>query len=174
MSVNLPNKLTLMRIALVPVCLILLFAGLDILAALVFAVASITDFVDGYLARRDHLVTNFGKFADPIADKILTMTMMILMAAKGYLPVWLPIIVAVRELAVDGLRLIAVEQGKVVAAGKSGKVKTALQMTAIIYCCVFHNVLGLLLSVAVAAVTIYSGVEYFWQLKDLFTKDLKS
>lgn len=173
MRVNLPNKLTLIRIALVPVCLIFLALGWDIPAALLFSIASITDFVDGYLARRDHLVTNFGKFADPIADKILTMTMMILMACKGYLPAWLPIIVAVRELAVDGLRLIAVEQGKVVAAGMSGKIKTALQMTTIIYCCVFHNVLGLILSIAVAAITIYSGVEYFWQLKDLFTKDFK-
>ena len=173
MSVNLPNKLTLIRIALVPVCLIFLALGWDIAAAALFAIASVTDFVDGYLARRDNLVTNFGKFADPIADKILTMTMMILMAAKGYLPVWLPIIVAIRELAVDGLRLIAVEQGKVVAAGMSGKVKTALQMVTIIYCCVFHNALEMVLSIAVAAVTIYSGVQYFWQLKDLFVKDLK-
>ena len=170
---NLPNKLTLIRIALVPVCLIFLALGWDIAAAALFAIASVTDFVDGYLARRDNLVTNFGKFADPIADKILTMTMMILMAAKGYLPVWLPIIVAIRELAVDGLRLIAVEQGKVVAAGMSGKVKTALQMVTIIYCCVFHNALEMVLSIAVAAVTIYSGVVYFWQLKDLFVKDLK-
>ena len=169
---NLPNKLTLIRIALVPVCLILLAVGWDIAAALVFSIASVTDFVDGYLARRDHLVTNFGKFADPIADKILTMSMMILMACRGYLPAWLPIIVAVRELAVDGLRLIAVEKGTVVAAGKSGKVKTALQMITIIYCCLFHNVLGLMLSIAVAAATIYSGAVYFWQLKDLFTKDL--
>jgi len=94
--VNLPNKLTLIRIALVPVCLILLALGWDIAAAALFAIASVTDFVDGYLARRDNLVTNFGKFADPIADKILTMTMMIIMAVKGYLPAWLPIIVAVR------------------------------------------------------------------------------
>ena len=170
---NLPNKLTLIRIALVPVCLVMLALGWAVPAALVFAAASITDFVDGYLARRDNLVTNFGKFADPIADKILTLTMMILMAAVGYLPVWLPIIVAVRELAVDGLRLIAVEQGKVVAAGMSGKIKTAMQMTTIIYCCVFQNVLGLILSIIVAALTIYSGVEYFVQLKDLFKKDLK-
>ena len=170
---NLPNKLTLIRIALVPVCLLLLALGCDILAAAVFAIASITDYVDGYLARRDHLVTNFGKFADPIADKILTLSMMILLSVKGYMPAWLPIVVAMRELAVDGLRLIALEQGKVVAAGMSGKVKTAMQMTAIIYCCVFHNVLGLILSIVVAALTIYSGLEYFIQLKDLFKKDLQ-
>lgn len=170
---NLPNKLTLIRIVLVPVCLILLALGYDILAAAVFSIASITDYVDGYLARRDHLVTNFGKFADPIADKILTLSMMILLAVKGYMPAWLPVIVAVRELAVDGLRLIAVEQGKVVAAGKSGKIKTAMQMTAIIYCCVFQNVLGLILSIIVAVLTIYSGLVYFIQLKDLFKKDLQ-
>lgn len=171
---NLPNKLTLIRIALVPVCLVMLALGWFIPAAAVFAAASITDFVDGYLARRDGLVTNFGKFADPIADKILTLSMMILMAQKGLLPVWLPIIVAVRELAVDGLRLIAVEQGKVVAAGMSGKIKTAMQMTTIIYCCVFQNVLSLILSIIVAVLTVYSGIEYMVQLKELFTKDLKS
>ena len=168
-----PNALSVLRILLIPCFVALYLLHLDTWAFAVLLVSGLSDCVDGYLARRDHLVTNFGKFADPIADKILTLTMMILMAAKGYLPVWLPVIVAVRELAVDGLRLIAVEQGRVVAAGMSGKVKTALQMTTIIYCCVFHNVLGLILSIAVAAITIYSGVVYFWQLKDLFTKDLK-
>ena len=169
---NLPNKLTVIRIALVPVCLILLALGLPIAAGAVFAIASITDFVDGHLARKNNMVTNFGKFADPIADKILTATMMVLMASKGLLPVWLPIIVIIRELMVDGLRLIAVEKGTVVAAGMSGKVKTVLQMITIIYACVFQNVLGLLLSLVSAALTVYSGAEYFYQLRHLFMKDL--
>jgi len=169
---NLPNKLTVIRIALVPVCLILLALGCPIAAGAVFAIASITDFVDGHLARKNNMVTNFGKFADPIADKILTATMMILMASKGLLPVWLPIIVVIRELMVDGLRLIAVEKGTVVAAGMSGKVKTALQMITIIYACAFQNVLGLLLSIISAALTIYSGAEYFYKLRHLFMKDL--
>lgn len=169
---NLPNKLTIIRIALVPVCLIFLALGWHIAAGAMFAVASITDYVDGYLARKHNLVTNFGKFADPIADKILTATMMILMAAKGLLPVWLPIIVVIRELMVDGLRLIAVEKGTVVAAGMSGKVKTALQMITIIYACVFQNVLGLLLAIVSAALTVYSGAEYFYKLRHLFLKDL--
>jgi len=169
---NLPNKLTVIRIALVPVCLILLALGFPIAAGAVFAIASITDFVDGYLARKNNLVTNFGKFADPIADKILTASMMVLMAAKGLLPVWLPIIVIIRELMVDGLRLIAVEKGTVVAAGMSGKVKTALQMITIIYACAFQNVLGVLLSIVSAALTIYSGAEYFYHLRGLFMKDL--
>ena len=155
-----------------PVCLLLLALGWNIAAGAVFAVASITDFVDGRLARKNNLVTNFGKFADPIADKILTATMMILMSAMGLLPVWLPIIVIIRELMVDGLRLIAVEKGTVVAAGMSGKVKTVLQMITIIYACVFQNVLTLLLSIVSAALTVYSGAEYFYKLRHLFMKDL--
>ena len=168
---NLPNKLTVLRIAMVPVCLVFLALGWHIAAGAVFALASVTDFVDGYLARKNNLVTNFGKFADPIADKILTATMMILMASKGLLPVWLPIVVVIRELMVDGLRLIAVEKGTVVAAGMSGKVKTVLQMITIIYACVFQNVLTLVLSAVSAALTIYSGAEYFYRLRRLFQKD---
>ena len=110
---------TLLRIALVPVCLILLYAGQFVWSAAVFALACVTDFLDGKIARRNKLITNFGKFADPIADKILTVTMMIFLSSLHMLPVWLPVIVVIRELMVDGLRLIAMEKGRVVAAGRS-------------------------------------------------------
>ncbi|MBO4378925.1 MAG: CDP-diacylglycerol--glycerol-3-phosphate 3-phosphatidyltransferase [Clostridia bacterium] len=170
---NLPNRLTLLRILLVPVCLILAGLGYYWWAAALFLVAGLTDLLDGYLARKKHLITDFGKFADPIADKILVLSMSIMLTYKGFLPVWLPIILVFRELAVDGLRLIAIQQGKVVAAGWSGKIKTTCQMILIIYVLVFQGgVLMLPASILVAILTVYSGAEYFWKLRGLFKKDL--
>ena len=170
---NLPNRLTLLRIILVPICLILAGLGYYLWAAAVFFVAGLTDLLDGYLARKKQLITDFGKFADPIADKILVLSMSIMLVYKGFLPVWLPIILVFRELAVDGLRLIALQQGKVVAAGWSGKVKTTCQMILIIYVLVFQGGTFMLpASILVAALTVYSGAEYFWKLRGLFKKDL--
>lgn len=169
---NLPNKLTLLRIVLVPVCLLL--AGYDQypIAAAVFILAAVTDTLDGYLARKNHLITNFGKFADPIADKILVLSMMIVLCHERLLPVWLPVILVFRELMVDGLRMVAAEQGRVIPAGWSGKVKTVCQMVLIVYALVFGcNTLNLIFSILVAALTLYSGLEYFWKLRDLFKKD---
>lgn len=169
---NLPNKLTLLRITLVPVCLLL--AGYDqyIPAAVVFVLAAVTDALDGRIARKKHLITNFGKFADPIADKILVLSMMIVLGHENLLPVWLPVIVLFRELMVDGLRMVAAEQGRVIAAGWSGKVKTVCQMVLIVYALVLgYGTLTLILSILVAALTLYSGIEYFWKLRDLFKKD---
>ena len=161
---NLPNKLTLLRIALVPVCLILLYAGQFVWSAAVFALACVTDFLDGKIARRNKLITNFGKFADPIADKILTVTMMIFLSSLHMLPVWLPVIVVIRELMVDGLRLVA--------AGWSGKIKTVLQMITILTALLLFNEHYInILSLAVCALTIFSGVQYFWELRDLFRED---
>lgn len=170
---NTPNKLTILRILLVPVCLLL--AGYDqyLAAAIVFALACITDTLDGYLARKKGLITNFGKFADPIADKILVLSMMIVLGHENLLPVWLPVIVLFRELMVDGLRMVAAEQGRVVAAGWSGKVKTVCQMVLIVYALVFgYDTLTLIGSIIVGVLTMYSGCEYFWKLRDLFKKDL--
>lgn len=170
---NLPNRLTLLRIVLVPVCLLL--AGYDQYpaAAAVFVLAALTDTLDGYIARKKKLITNFGKFADPIADKILVLAMMIVLCHEALLPVWLPVILVFRELAVDGLRMVAAEQGRVVAAGWSGKIKTVSQMVLIVYALVIpYGTLTVVLSVIVAALTLYSGVEYFWKLRDLFKKDL--
>ena len=169
---NLPNKLTLLRIVLVPVCLLL--AGYDqyIAAAVLFILAAVTDALDGHIARKKQLITNFGKFADPIADKILVLSMMIVLCAKGLLPVWLPIILVFRELMVDGLRMVAAEQGQVIAAGWSGKVKTVSQIVLIVYALIPGlGRLTLVFSILVAAITLYSGAEYFWKLRALFKKD---
>ena len=139
---NLPNKLTVIRILLVPIMVIIPFLGIQgtilnipityIIMDLIFIIASITDKLDGYLARSRNQVTNFGKFLDPIADKILVLAAMLILVEAGNLPAWIPIIVLAREFAVSAYRLIAVEQGgKVIAASNWGKLKTVTQMMAI-------------------------------------------
>ena len=169
---NLPNKLTILRIVLVPVCLLLAGYGQYLPAAAVFALAAITDALDGHIARKKQLITNFGKFADPIADKILVLSMMIVLSAREMLPLWLPVILVFRELMVDGLRMVAAEQGQVVAADWSGKVKTVSQIVLIIYALIFgYSPLTLICSILVAALTLYSGIAYFWKLRNLFRKD---
>ena len=182
---NLPNKLTLTRIILVPVFMIfvsLTWFGLDdfnptmyLLAGIVFAVASFTDFLDGHLARKWNMVTDFGKFADPLADKLLTTVAFIYMMRDGICsPVVLCIILA-REFAVSGLRMVAAgaKDGKVIAANMWGKVKTVLQMLTIIFyffsVSLTGNVLGAecafissCLCWLVAAATAISGIKYLW------------
>ena len=139
---NLPNKLTVIRILLVPIMVIIPFLGIQgtilnipityIIMDLIFIIASITDKLDGYLARSRNQVTNFGKFLDPIADKILVLSAMLILVEAGNLPAWIPIIVLAREFAVSAYRLIAVEQGgKVIPASNWGKLKTVTQMMAI-------------------------------------------
>ena len=139
---NLPNKLTVIRILLVPIMVIIPFLGIQgtilnipityIIMDLIFIIASITDKLDGYLARSRNQVTNFGKFLDPIADKILVLSAMLILVEAGNLPAWIPIIVLAREFAVSAYRLIAVEQGgKVIPASNWGKLKTVTQMIAI-------------------------------------------
>ena len=164
MELNLPNKLTLLRMALVPVYLVLLACGWDILALLVFAAASLTDMLDGRIARSRNLVTNFGKFMDPIADKLLTHTAFIMLCSMGRLNVVACIIFIAREFVVSGLRLVAVEQGHVIAAGMSGKIKTVLQMALVMLLTVTSgNLLTNLVMLAAAAMTLYSMGEYVWQ-----------
>ena len=163
-EMNLPNKLTMLRMALVPVYLLLLSMGLDWAALAVFAAASITDALDGKIARKHNLITNFGKFMDPIADKLLTHTAFILLCAMGRLNVVACIIFIAREFVVSGLRLVAVEQGHVIAAGMSGKIKTVLQMVLALWLTAFGaNVIGDVLMIAAAALTLYSMIEYVWQ-----------
>ena len=163
-SLNLPNKLTLLRIVLVPVYLVLLACGWDLLALIVFAAASLTDMLDGRIARSRHLVTNFGKFMDPIADKLLTHTAFIMLCSMGRLNVVACIIFIAREFVVSGLRLVAVEQGHVIAAGMSGKIKTVLQMALVMLLTVMSgNLLTDLVMLAAAAMTLYSMGEYVWQ-----------
>lgn len=193
---NLPNKLTVVRIFLIPVFLILLavpfqwgsvvWAGTQIpvvqlWATLVFAVASITDFLDGQIARRQHLVSNFGKFADPLADKMIVMTAFILLVALGKAPAWVVAIIVCRELAVTGLRLIIVENdGQVLAAAWPGKIKTTTQMLGIILL-LLNNVLfdainvpmGLILLYVCLFFTVYSGIDYFVQNRSVFSDSFK-
>ena len=140
---NLPNKLTVFRIILVPIMVIIPFLNIQgvllgipiswIIIDAIFIIASITDKLDGSIARKRNMVTNFGKFLDPIADKILVLAAMVMLVEMNKLPAWIPIIVLFREFVVSGYRLIAVEQGgKVIAASIWGKIKTATQMVAII------------------------------------------
>ena len=164
MELNLPNKLTLLRIVLVPVYLVLLACGWDVLALIVFVAASLTDMLDGRIARSRHLVTNFGKFMDPIADKLLTHTAFIMLCSMGRLNVVACIIFIAREFVVSGLRLVAVEQGHVIAAGMSGKIKTVLQMALVMLLTVMSgNLLTDLVMLVAAAMTLYSMGEYVWQ-----------
>ena len=152
-KMNLPNKLTLFRIILVPIMVIVSFfdipgsfLGISTtmwIMELIFIIASITDKLDGYLARKNNQVTNFGKFLDPIADKILVVAAMILIVEMGRLPAWIPIIVLAREFVVSGYRLVAVEKGGIViSASKWGKLKTVTQMIAIILAFVDMNPFG--------------------------------
>ena len=150
---NLPNKVTIFRVILVPIMVIIPFLGIDgeflgipityLIVDLIFIIASITDKLDGYLARKNNQVTAFGKFLDPLADKILVLSAMLMLVEEAKLPAWIPIIVLSREFLVSGYRLIAVEQGgKVVAASVWGKLKTVTQMIAIILAFIDLNAFG--------------------------------
>ena len=165
---NTANKLTMIRVVLIPVFIVLLYLGYTIPALAVFIVASVTDFVDGYVARKYNLVTDFGKFMDPLADKLLVMSAMAWFVEVGWMPGWAFFIVLAREFAVTGLRLVAVEQGLVIAAGKSGKVKTASTMVGIILMLAVPGDLLNLICVAVIVITtVYSGIEYFIRNKQV-------
>nr|WP_311565454.1 CDP-diacylglycerol--glycerol-3-phosphate 3-phosphatidyltransferase [Peptoniphilus grossensis] len=128
---NTPNKLTLMRTLMVPIfvlCMYLDFNNSRIVATIIFAIASFTDFLDGYLARRDNLVTNFGKFADPLADKILVCSAMIMLVSTGEMPAWAVIIIIAREFTITGFRIIAASENITIAASPLGKFKTVTQL----------------------------------------------
>ena len=161
---NTANKLTLIRVVLIPVFIVLLYLNLTLAALAVFILASVT----GYVARHYHQITDFGKFMDPLADKLLVMSAMAWFVEAGWMPGWAFFIVLAREFAVTGLRLVAVEQGLVIAAGKSGKVKTASTMVCIVLMLAFPNATLNLVCVAVILVTtVYSGIEYFVQNKQV-------
>ena len=193
---NLANKLTIFRIILVPIMVIIPFLGIQgswnyipyewIIIDLIFIIASITDKLDGSIARKRNEITTFGKFLDPIADKILVLAAMIMLVEAGRLPAWIPIIVLFREFIVSGYRLVAVEKGgKVIAASIWGKIKTVTQMIAIILMCIDINgyfgmlkghltgwdlalniVTSVLITISVIA-TIFSGWEYIKDGKEL-------
>ncbi|AMV61259.1 CDP-diacylglycerol--glycerol-3-phosphate 3-phosphatidyltransferase [Pediococcus damnosus] len=193
---NLPNKLTVFRIILIPVFIVIMvipytwgtvtwfgtsIAVTKIIGAIIFAVASLTDLADGKIARAKHLVTNFGKFADPLADKMLVMSAFIILVSLDKVPAWVAAIIVCRELAVTGLRLLIVENnGQVMAAAMPGKTKTTSQMIAIILL-ILNNVLFAALGIPMADImlyiclffTIYSGIDYFVQNRDVFSDGFK-
>jgi CDP-diacylglycerol--glycerol-3-phosphate 3-phosphatidyltransferase len=168
---NLPNKLTVLRIILIPVFMAVLywgFPGASYVALTIFILASLTDLLDGKIARARNLVTDFGKFADPLADKMLVTAAMLWFVEAGWMPAWALLIVICREFAVSGLRMIAAEKGRVIAAGWSGKVKTASTMACVVL--MFLPIPALLNTVCVWVIvltTLYSGVEYFVKNRDV-------
>ena len=173
---NLPNKLSILRAACIPVIVVLLYLGTDacrIAACALFILASLTDLLDGHIARKYNLVTDFGKFIDPVADKLLVLTTLVMLVRGGLMEAWVVVLILCRELAVDGLRMVAVGQGKVIAAGKLGKWKTTFQMVTIV-CILATNTpcfsawyTAVLTGVA-AALTVGSAVDYFVRNKDVF------
>ena len=192
---NLANKLTIFRIVLVPIMVCIPFLGIKeeilgipleyILIDIIFIIASITDKLDGYIARSREQITTFGKFLDPLADKILVLAAMIMLVEMAKLPAWIPIIVLAREFVVSGYRLIAVEKGgKVIAASKWGKLKTVTQMIAIILAFIdlhsfgecftgnlegadfLFNMIVTIMMLIQAVATIFSGVDYLKGAKE--------
>ena len=201
MKMNLANKLTIFRIILVPVIMLIPiidnlwgipgeFLGISTafwIMNVIFIIASITDKLDGYIARSRNQVTTFGKFLDPLADKILVLSALVILVEYGKIPSWIPIIVLAREFIVSGYRLIAVEKGgKVIAASIWGKMKTVTQMIAIILAFIDVNAFGkcftgelagisfglnlvvTLMMIAQTIATIFSGYQYFKDGKELF------
>ena len=175
---NIPNALTLIRVVMIPIFIAILslshsYLG-HIVAAVIFAIASITDYLDGYLARKWHVVTNFGKFADPLADKMLVMSAFIMLVGIDQAPAWVVSVIICRELAVTGLRLLLVENGgTVLAAAMPGKIKTVTQMLSIILLlCHLHFVGTIMLYIALFF-TIYSGYDYFKGAGFLFKDTFK-
>lgn len=188
---NIANKLTLARIFMIPIFILILTLPLDwgvvtwlgttvlvhqLIAGIIFAVASFTDYLDGYLARKYNLVTSFGEFFDPMADKLLVLAAFMMLVEFGWVPAWIVIIIISRELLVTGLRvLLAKNDGKVMAAAMPGKIKTFSQMFAIIFY-LFNDMGFAALNIPMADIllyiclffTVYSGIDYFYQARFLF------
>ena len=165
------SKITLLRVAFIPVYMVLMYlsagrSGLWMWIALAFfIVASLTDFIDGHVARKHNQVSDFGKFLDPLADKLLVIAAMAMFCEWGKFPAWALMLVLTREFAVTGLRLVAVGKGTVIAAGWSGKVKTASTMIGLCVWMAFPQILwiGYLVTAVIVLTTLYSGIEYFIQ-----------
>lgn len=165
------NKITMFRIVLIPVFLVLAYTGLKYWALAVYIIACLSDVADGYIARHYNQVSNFGKFVDPLADKMLVLSAMCFFIENGQMPGWAVSIVLFREFAVSGLRLIAVEQSRVIAAARSGKIKTGCTMVGLGAMLVFgqqYPVVNLVCYILIIVTTVYSGVEYFVANRDVF------
>jgi CDP-diacylglycerol--glycerol-3-phosphate 3-phosphatidyltransferase len=167
---NTANKLTMLRVILIPAFLVVLYIGFEgsrYVALAIFAFASLTDFADGHIARSRGQVTDFGKFMDPLADKVLVVAALLWFTQQGLMPAWAALIVIIREFAVTALRLVAVDKGRVIAAGTSGKIKTASTMVCILL--MFLPIPQILIYICIGiivVVTLYSGIEYFVKNKD--------
>ena len=161
---NTANKLTMLRVIMIPAFMLVLylgFHGANYVALVIFAVASATDYLDGYIARHHNQVTDFGKFMDPLADKCLVTAAMLWFVEVGLMPAWALLIVIVREFAISGLRMNAATTGRVIAAGWSGKVKTFSTMLCIMLMLLpIPEILNTLCVAVIVLTTIYSGVEY--------------
>ena len=163
------NKITVFRIILIPVFLVLAYRGYRIAALCIYLLACLSDMADGYVARHYNQITNFGKFMDPLADKMLVLAAMCFFVDADQMPGWVVAIVLFREFAVSGLRLIAAEQSLVIAAAWSGKIKTAVTMVCLALMLVFPvPAVQVVSSILIVATTIYSGVEYFWKNWSVF------
>ena len=163
------NKITMARMVLIPVFLVLAYTGHMIWALAVYIIACLSDFADGYIARHYNQISNFGKFMDPLADKMLVLAAMCFFIENGQMPGWVVAVVLFREFAVSGLRLIAVEQSRVIAAAWSGKIKTACTMVGL---CVMlftsHPLVNQIVTWVIVITTLYSGIEYFYVNRDVF------
>ncbi|MGL5640736.1 MAG: CDP-diacylglycerol--glycerol-3-phosphate 3-phosphatidyltransferase [Paraclostridium sp.] len=175
---NLPNKLTLFRIFLIPVFIIVMMLNLQnkfLIACMIFIIASVTDAMDGHIARKYNLITDFGKFMDPLADKLLVISALTTMIEFNLVAAWMVIIIVARELTVSILRAIAAADGKVIAASSGGKLKTISQMVSIVILLlgahtgnmVFLNI-GKITILIATLLTLYSGWEYIYKNKNLF------
>ena len=174
---NLPNKLTTFRVILIPFFVFFLLAPYfegygNYIALVIFIVASLTDFLDGKIARKYNLVTNFGKFMDPLADKLLVCSAMICMIPLGKLQAWFVIVIIAREFIISGFRLIASDNGVVIAASYWGKFKTTFQMLMVIVLILnvqmpFFQILGKILTYAALILTVVSLIDYIVKNKDV-------
>ncbi|WML43771.1 CDP-diacylglycerol--glycerol-3-phosphate 3-phosphatidyltransferase [Neobacillus sp. PS3-40] len=184
---NLPNKITVSRILLIPIFLIIMLVPFKwgyvhllgtylpvthLVGGLIFILASATDWVDGYLARKYHLVTNMGKFLDPLADKLLVSAALIVLVELGYAPSWIVIIIISREFAITGLRLLLAGAGEVVAANMLGKVKTWAQIVAI-SALLLHNIIFKAISLPFDQIALYIALIFtIWSGWDYFAKNM--
>lgn len=180
---NLPNKLTMLRIILIPVLVVLYYfekeailtTGYSLTIGILFIIGSATDYFDGYLARKNNLVTTFGKFLDPLADKLLVMTALLILQELSVVPMWAVLIILTREFIVTGIRLVAVgEEGNVIAASNLGKYKTFFTMVAITFLLLRFNatieLIGIVLFYIGVALTVISGLDYFNKNKTVILK----
>ena len=169
------NKLTIIRVVMIPVFLAILYWGFDgsrYVALGVFILASLTDLLDGYIARHYNQISDFGKFMDPLADKCLVMAALCWFVEEGTMAGWVLAVVLLREFAVSGMRLVAVEKGRVIAAGWSGKIKTASTMVCI--CLILFGIphwLNIVCQIIILVTTVYSGAEYFIKNADVFSNE---